>query len=566
MSTPIAAFDVTISFTSTALLGGRGAGGVAETWLVSHGDGDRRALLPGSALRGVLRHASLRFAAARGIECLQHDAAGDGRSAEPIASGTGVGPSGSWCDCLTCVLFGGRGRPGRLRVRSASLAAPQLVEATRVAIDRTRGTAAEHSLWSSRRVLGAFEVRIELDPADAASGADGHDEPKEHLAALLAWLEATGIAIGQSKSTGGQASLRASAVIPRPAVSVDPRPGPARRWSLRFTALEPLRLAGLRDRVFFQHGYGFVPAATLTGALGWGLVRAGGDALATAAFGDAPDGGVAWVSEAWPPDAGWSWRASQRQCRDCGAFTDVAVDDLARALVVGPGPAGNGEICPRCHASGTLRRRERGGARMLVSGHTEIELPTGRVREGRLFQQRLCAPGTRFVAELLGPDWVAEAIRDLRTVTVGGARRRGFGLVEITEVEPQAATPLDQHLDALDAALHARGVEHAEPVAIFDMVTSAHVPEPMVDVMRARDVELVTGEAEVNVLGGWDERRGSTRALREVIGRGSWMALRGNPESLASLDGMVLADREGWCPLWLEARRIDDLEGESSPR
>lgn len=564
MSTPIAAFDVTISFTSAALLGGRGAGGVAETWLVSHGYGERRAWLPGSAVRGVLRHASLRFAAARGIACHQHDPAGDGRSAEPIAAGTDAGPQRSGCDCPTCALFGGRGRPGRLHVRSASVAAPQLVEATRVAIDRTRRTAAEHSLWASRRVLGAFQVRIELDPADGAGGADGRDEAREHVEALLAWLEATGIAVGQSKSTGGRASLRVSPVAPRRPVAVDPGPGPAQRWSLRFAALEPLRLAGLRDRVFFQHGYGFVPAATLAGALGWGLVRAGRDDLATAAFGDGTDAGVVWVSEAWPSDVGWSWRTSQRQCRDCGAFTDVAVDDLARAL--GGPRAGDGEDCPQCGGSGTLRRRERGGAPMLVSGHTEIDLPTGRVREGRLFQQRLCAPGTRFVAELLGPDWVAEAIRDLRTVTVGGARRRGLGLVEITEVEPRAATPLHEHLHALDAALHARGVEHAEPVAIFDVVTSAHVPEPMVDVMRARDVELVTGEAEVNVLGGWDERRGSTRALREVIGRGSWMALRGNPESLASLDGMVLADREGWCPLWLEARRIDHLEGESSQK
>lgn len=540
MSTPVALFELTVRLRSPALLGGRlGAGGTVQTWLVP-GDGASagpRAVLPGSSLRGVLRHASRRFAEARGIAC--------GRRPD------GSGP----CECPTCELFGGSGKRGRLRVRSGVAAAPGLLDVTRVAIDRRRGTAAEEALWSSRLVVADFDVRLELDgPSEVPDAAD--DPAAEHLRALLGWLEVVGIAVGRSKSTTGRVDLSVREVKPLAAPVVASRNGPPRRWRLQLQALEPFRLAALRDRPFFQHGKAFIPAPTLVGAIGWGLVRAGLPELAEALF----DDGKAWVSEAWPPEpGGYEWRASGRRCELCERVYDVAVKQTA-AVLTGRELQ---ERCPRCGRGdqARLRRVERTGAPLLVSGHTAIHPEAGRVEEGLLYQQQLCEPGTTFVADLLAPDWAVETIASLGELAVGGARSRGLGRASVTVKEVRAATSFEDCLGWVRERLGELGATPGDgaEVAIFDVVTSAHVSEGVEAVLRRSDVELVTGEADVEVLGGWDERRDQTRPLREVLARGSWLAARAPAEKLARLEGVVVPDAQGWCPLWLRLREPEPV-------
>lgn len=537
-------FELGIRLTSPALLGGRlGAGGVAETWLVGGpNSGAPRAVLPGSSLRGVLRHASRRFAAARGIACTRN------------ADGGGT------CMCPTCQLFGGSGVRGRLRVRTAVAAEHSLVDVTRVAIDRRRGTAAPDALWSSRLVLAAFDVRLELD---AHPTGDEPDVAAEHLHSLLGWLEAVGLALGRAKSTSGRAELQVRNVRPAPQPEIAQGDGPQRRWHLQLSALEPLRLASLRDRQFFQHGTVFIPAPTLVGALGWGLVGVGRPDLAQAAFTE----GLVWVSEAWPAASGRSWRASARQCERCEHDDDVALAQTAAVLTNRVFE----ERCRRCStqgAVGRLRRRDRDGAALFVSGHTAIDATSGRAPEGLLYQQQLCEPGTTFVAEMLAPEWMADALAAMGELTVGGARSRGLGRVRIA-VEPAApGASVDECLQRVRAALAVKGVHlDGDDVAIFDLVTSAHVPGGIERAVAERGCALITGEAHLDVLGGWDERRDTTRALREVAVAGSWLAVRGPAAALAALEGVIVPDFEGWCPLWLRMReptqdRSQEVEGE----
>lgn len=538
---PVAVFELTVRLTSPALLGGRlGAGGVAETWLVRGEDGataSPTAVLPGSSLRGVLRHASRRFGEARGIACTRRP------------DGQGV------CDCPTCELFGGSGKRGRLRVRTAVATSPELLEVTRVAIDRQRRTASPDALWTSRLVLADFVVRLELDAPADSEGATS-DPAAAHLRALLGWLEAVGIGVGRSKSTMGRATLTVREARPPAPPPVTRGGGPQRRWRLQLRTLEPLRLADLRDRPFFQHGKAFVPAPTLVGAIGWGWVRAGRPELAEAAFVD----GKVWVSEAWPlGDGGYDWRASARWCEGCGAKADLAVAQTAAALVGSTAP----ERCPHCGAGEgrfRLRRVERNGAALFVSGHTAIDPTSGRVHEGLLYQQQLCEPGTTFAADLLAPEWAAAAIESLGELAVGGARSRGLGWARVALEPASPPASVEECLACTREALarHGADVPDGADVAILDVVTAAHVGEPLDALVAARGCRLVTGEGDIEVLGGWDERRDQTRPLREVLARGSWLALQGPAEALAGMEGIVVPDAEGWCPLWLRLREGDD--------
>jgi hypothetical protein len=534
---PTAVYELRISLRSPALLGGRlGAGGMAQTWCV-HGNGDAssQALLPGSSVRGVLRHASLRLGEAQGIACARHP---DGRG---------------FCDCPTCELFGGAGKRGRLRVRSAAATAPNLIDVTRVAIDRQRRTAGEGLLWSSRLVIAAFDLRLELDARADGTEAEP-DTAAEHLRALLNWLEAVGIGVGRAKSTMGRADIQVREVEPARVPRVLPSRGPERSWKLVVRALEPVRLAALRDRPFFQHGKTFVPASTLVGAIGWGLARAGCPELAEAAFLD----GNVWLSEAWPVGPhGYDWRASARECERCERTFDVAVEQTVAALA---GRATH-ERCPHCDgedAGARPRRILRKGAGLLVSGHTAIDPFSGRVQEGLLYQQQLCEPGSAFVADLLAPEWVADAIAELGELVVGGARSRGLGLATVT-VEPASATAsVEDRLAWVRGLLERHEIRLGpdDDIGVFDIVTSAHVPDGIESAVAVGGCELVTGEAEVDLLGGWDERRDVTRSLREVVTRGSWLAVRGPASALAALEGVVVPDRGGWCPLWLRMRAL----------
>ncbi len=537
MTRPAVVYELMIRLSSPALLGGRaGAGARAQTWLTAGEDGQVAALLPGSALRGVLRHASRRFAAARGVRC---------------ARGT---DGGGECSCVTCELFGGSGRRGRLHVRSATATATALTDVTRVAIDRTRGTAAPDALWSARLVQAEFQVRLELDQPDRSGGGNGGgDDPDvagKHLQALLGWLNATGIALGRSKSTAGRATLAARQRPVSAQVASELRPGASSWWRLRLRAVEPVRLGGLRHRPYFQHGLGAIPASTLVGALGWGLARAGRDDLAQACFGE----GQAWVSEAWPPGrAGAGWRTSARQCPACGALLDVALDQTAAVLA---GRIGD-ERCPGCGGDGDgpfPQRVERQGVTPVVSGHTAIEAETGRAAEALLYQQQVCEPGSMFDADLYAPNWVADAVGSLDMLTIGGARSRGFGRVE---VHIEAGTPppaVAACADATRHALAARGAPLSEPVVLFDVVTAAHVPGGLAEALATRGAQLVTGDAVIELAGGWDERQDRARALHETVSRGSWLAVSGPLEALDALAGVVAADTEAWCPLWLRPR------------
>ncbi|MDR7522713.1 MAG: RAMP superfamily CRISPR-associated protein [Armatimonadota bacterium] len=514
-------------------------------------DGEPRALLPGSSLRGVLREALARFAEARGgAECAWR----------PGVPGV--------CTCPACRLFGIPERQGRLRVSSTDAEA-RWRTAAHVAIDRETRTAwrAGRALWTERAAVARFEVRVEVLGELAEAEQD-------LLESFWGWLETVGISVGQRKSAGaGAFGVRVRGVeVSRPEPRLAPsHPGDRRRYALRVRLLEPAHVVGPRQRDFYRDALSVIPGATLRGSLGWALERIGRGDLARELFSaERPVliGPAFSVEEDWPLGVGVPW-LSRRRCRGAGHPVDVLAQDVAAALGGEPTPA----TCPQCGAP-----LERGGTprpRLLVLGHTAIDPQTRRAAQGQLHYQVALEPGTTFEAQLLARPDQAEVLGAVGEVLVGGRRARGMGRA-IVEVREIPTPPLEERLKRLADTIQKLGARGADRVAVLGLVSDAAVQPSLAEVVRARGLVPVAGELRTVERGGWDELRASLRPLREVLAAGSWAAVRcPTPDSVAALEELEregLPDPEEICPLIVVVRgdegvvRVPEVIGGSSTR
>lgn len=391
-------------------------------------EGERRALLPGSSLRGALREALRRFALARGAgECTDQ-------------------PD---CPCPTCALFGAADRPGKLRVHSALFPARLDLRAG-VAIDRVLRTAWREggALWTERRAVGEAVVRVDVLRQLT-------DQEEELLEVFWAWLEATGLSVGQRKSVGaGALSVRVRRTEERARAVSSPPPGRRRPYALRVVLLEPAHLVGPRQRDFYRDALDVIPTSTLRGAVGRALEVAGAPEVARdLLLGPRPLllGPALPVDPASPPGQPIVW-TSRRRCRGSPAHVvDVAIPTTAVALGV-PSALGG---CPLCSAA--LGEADRPPVTPLVLGHTPIDPATRRAQEGGLHFQVAAAPGAVFEARALLSDGEAELIASLREVVVGGRRARGMGRAALTVHELPDLPPIQERLARTREALEAQG-------------------------------------------------------------------------------------------------------------
>lgn len=504
-------------------------------------DGERRALLPGSSLRGVLREALARFAEARGAgRCARRPGVPDP------------------CTCPACQLFGSPERPGKLRVSSAEAGA-RWATAAHVAIDRETRTAWREgrAFWTERTAMARFETRVEVleKLVEAERGL---------LESFWGWLEAVGISVGQRKSAGaGSFEVRVRRVeVSRPA----PRPasthhGDRRRYALRVRLLEPAHVVGSRQRDFYRDALEVIPGSTLRGALGRALERAGRGNLAQELFlSDEPVlmGPGFPVEQGWPVGLGLPW-LSRRRCRSAGHHVDVLAREVAAALRGEPPPV----TCPECGSP--LERAAAPRPGLVVLGHTAIDPETRRAARGQLHYQVALAPGTTFEAQLLARPDQAEALRALSEVVVGGRRARGMGCATI-QIREIPTPPLEERMVGLAEAIRRWGAP-PNSVVVLGLVSDTAVEPSLAAVLRQRGLEPVAGELRTVERGGWDELRGHPRPLREALAAGSWVAVRCStpnptPKFVAALEELEregVADPHEICPLILVVRGNEEV-------
>jgi hypothetical protein len=523
---------------SAGLIGGvsdAGAGVHAATAFFEGFPG-RPLALPGTSLRGVLRDAFGRFAAAKEYPC--EDSAG--------------------CGCPTCHLFGRAERSGAIWVRTAVADGSRHAVAG-VSIHRRRRTAAREvgALWVEERGLADFDV-------DVATSRPITDEERALLDDFWAWLALVGLSVGRRKTAGvGRFDVEVLPSDPPTATapSIARKREEARsRYLIRLTLLEPTRLVGPRQRDFYREGLDLIPIPTLRGALGWALERLGASEALTDLFVERPilltpgfpvSGDVTEI----PP-----WLARYRCGGEVAHVVDGALDRVADAMLhADSSPRDREPLCPQCGSE--LRQHTGVRPRAMVMGHVSLDPRSRRARRGDLHYQVVLGPGNVFASELLARPSQVEALRSLETVLVGGRRARGQGLARLEIQELPALAPVADRIEATRSRLVAEyGID--DRIAVLGVLTDAATDRPLTEILRAAGLELVTGEVRDVVRGGWDERSGGMRPLRRLLAAGSWLAVRivedGALEALEALEREGIADPEGTAPLLLRVR--DDWE------
>lgn len=508
----------------------------AQTAFLGERSGRERLLLPGTALRGVLRDAFGRFAAAKGQPCSRTE----------------------HCSCPTCRVFGRPDRTGALWVRSSVAEDAARYLAPGLAIDRRTRTAARaaQAFWVEERGLANFDVDVDVQGAL-------DDEELSLLDDFWAWLGRVGLSVGRRKSAG--AGLFAVEVEPLPPEAPRARSSSARsddrpaRYLLRVTLLEPARLVGHRQRAFYRDGLPTIPAATLRGALGWELERRGAGEAAADLFIERP---IA-LTPGFPlsdddPVSIPPWLDRLRCDGNPRHVVDGALHRVAHVL------NGSGswhlESCPACGSD--LRELEPDSPPPLVLAHVTIDPTHRRAKRGELHYQVAYAPGTVFAAEVLALPSQAEAIRSLETVVVGGRRARGMGLARIGLEELPPLAPLAERIAATARHLRDLGASGNGDVAVLGLLADAALERPLRATLTEAGLEVVTGDVRGVMRGGWDEQRNTMRPLRRLLAAGSWVAVRlTGPrarEQLEHLERDGVPDREGIAPLLLRVR--DDWE------
>lgn len=498
--------------------------------------GERRALLPGSSLRGVLREALARFAEARG----------GGRCARPDP-----------CTCIVCQLLGSGDQPGKLRVGSADAEA-RWQTAAHVAINRETHTAwrGGGALWTERKAIASFAVCVE-----AIRELTGDE--LELLETFWVWLAAVGISLGQRKSAGAgsfELRVRRAERTPLELRRVAAREAEPRRYAFRIRLLEPAHLVGPRQRDFYRDALEVIPGSTIRGAIGHALALRGYRAAVGELFLSQQPvlvGPAFPVEASWPVGAAVPWR-SLRHCRRAGHSLDLLPAEVAEALGGPPVPA----TCPRCGAP--LERTHPPRPMLLVLGHTAIDPRTRRAAEGQLHYQVALAPGTTFEAQVVARPNQAEVVAQLGEVLVGGRRARGMGRATV-EVHEIPTPSLEERMASLAAAVRERGADVTDRMAVLGFVSDAAVQPSLAEVFRQRGLEPVAGELRTVERGGWDELHGKPRPLREVLVAGSWVAVRcstaGSVAALEQLERWGLPDPDEICPLIVVVRGEEEVMG-----
>ncbi|MCC6222191.1 MAG: hypothetical protein IT201_01715 [Thermoleophilia bacterium] len=528
-----------LSGRSPALFGGVADAPVgvhAETAFLDQRSERPRLLLPGTALRGVLRDAFGRFAAAKGKPCSRAEN----------------------CSCPTCHLFGRPDRSGWLWVRSSVAEDAKRYLAPGLAIDRRTRTAAraERALWVEERGLADFDVDVVAQQTLSADELALLDD-------FWAWLELVGLSIGRRKGAGaGQFAVEVAQapddvpLIPAASTQGDDRP---ERYLLRVTLLEPARLAGHRQRDFYRDGLATIPVSTLRGALGWALERCGAGSAAADLFLERPIGltpgfPLAPDDRVFIPPWLTRWRCDGDPCH----LVDGALYRVAH-VVTGAG-GWQPEVCPSCES--ILRELEPEAPPPLVLAHVTIDPTHRRAKRGELHYQVALAPGTVFAAEVLARPAQAEALRGLDTVLVGGRRARGMGLAQIELEERQPLAPLTERIAATVRHLNELGAPGKGGIAVLGLLADAALERPLRATLTDAGLEVLTGDVRSVVRGGWDEQRKQMRPLRRLLAAGSWLAVRLESElaleELQRWEQEGISDPDGVAPLLLRVR--DDWE------
>lgn len=465
---------------------------------------------------------------------------GEVKVCEPDADFRGCGT------CISCRLFGGTKKEGKLRFNAAFLEKGEQIlrkeirqeirekgKREGVSISRTLGKAGEgkyFSILTFPNLSGIADIvfNTAVDVRDGLA-----DDEKTYLNAFFAFLKRTGIFIGSRKSAGlGHfqiaGTLPGEFIKPAP---VDTSSRELKLFQLTLRALEPLVVGDLKNR-YITNTLSYIPSSTMGGGIGYGMKQSGVDktiisdvflekkTLSPFNF---------YLKSPFPDPASLRAKKGKEDLKqdillvdyiiktaiDKGSFPAVAslFNNLYRSQLR-PAP-----ICPP--------------PKTTYNTKLAIDRELQKGKDQMLYSIELIAADTSFCGLMIGETWMAKALEGIE-LSIGGKKTRGFGLTKIEEVEEISVEKLLHWEVPIDTLLRDTAKEYGIEIPAgrrfftLDLLNDLPVEKDkkFKDVLEQElfagiDLKIEKAFPSVILRGGYDYREMREKPLQEKIGAGS---------------------------------------------
>jgi CRISPR/Cas system CSM-associated protein Csm3 (group 7 of RAMP superfamily) len=475
--------------------------------------------------------------------------------------------------CLSCRLFGGGNKEGKLRFNAAFLengktlfpveTRKDLLEKGRregVSISRTLGKAKEKSYYSTLTFPHLKDIKDISFKTHIDIMAPLEDHEYQYLDMFFTFLERAGIFMGSSKSVG-LGNFKIECDIPRhfePITPIDTTGKELKLYRITLRTLEPLVVGSLKNKYIIDT-LPYIPASTMGGSIGFCLKRnhVTDDELERLFITDKTCSpfNFYWQST-YPKPASMRSMKGKKETKKDVLLSDYIVN---RAIA-----EGNLENKTVENLFNLLYRRSLRPVPICEKPPTtyNTKVAIGRKlqksREGMLYSMELIEKDVEFKGLVISEAWVMEALEKIGELFIGGKRTRGFGRTAIVEVKQMEVDDLinpevsvDAHLRELAAEYPIKEIDENRRFFTLDLladmgflpgtpeedrVFKTFIEEKVFDSMDLRIEKSFPG---VIWRGGYDFKIKKEKPLVQKIGAGSTFLVSVPLEQEESFKGKV---------------------------
>ena len=473
-------------------------------------------------------------------------------------------------ECLTCKLFGGGNKEGKLRFNAAFIKEGDEKKSLAdvidevwpkgrregVSISRTLGKAREANYYSRltfpdlRGVMAlSFDASI-----DIYGGLD--DMERRYLEVFFTFLKGTGLSIGAGKSTG-LGNFKIEFHIPEihesPPVVVSPqREGELKLYVVTLKTLEPLVVGSTKNRYIIDTKP-YIPASTMGGSIGFGLVRHGvdDDTMRYLFNLDKKKSRISpfnfYMQTPFPNACSLREPKGKEEERN-----DILLRDFVLHRAIDKGLFGNKtfqDLYKELYRS-DLRPVETGRRPdMTYITKIGIDRQLQRAGDGMLYSMETIDAGTEFRGFLIAEEWVKETLSDMKHLFIGAKRTRGYGRTCVENIKELDREKLlnvnsENNTNPIDADLKQLAKEyeidlskdHERFFYALDLLFDFSIPDEYTDKEPDKivfhhfkemcfkdidDIKLEKAYVRSFWQGGYDFKRKKQKPFKQMIGAGS---------------------------------------------
>jgi CRISPR/Cas system CSM-associated protein Csm3 (group 7 of RAMP superfamily) len=372
-------------------------------------------------------------------------------------------------ECMSCKLFGGGDKEGKLRFNAAFIkdsknlfpdedkkVRKEILEKGRregVSISRTLGKAKEQSYYSTLTFPNMKDVLPILFETHIDIQESLDDNEYKYLDTFFSFLYRTGIFLGSRKSVG-LGNFKIEYDIPdhfEHAKQIDTTKKELSLFRVKLKTHEPLVVGNLKNQYIIDT-LPYIPASTMGGSIGFAFIKNGiPDDIVRELFIDKHTFSPFhfYVETPYPKPT-----SMRRKKGDEKTVKDTLLVDyiVKRAINKGKFPEveklfellyrENLRPVPICEQPTTSYNTKVAIGRSLQ-----------KTKEEMLYSMELIKKETLFQGLIIGEAWTKEALEKIEFLFIGGKRTRGFGRTEILPIEDveineliNPDTSIDTHL------------------------------------------------------------------------------------------------------------------------